>query len=47
MRAFGDKAENPQRFGVSYQALMEKLGLAPFDSGNRVRVLKTAWFYGE
>jgi len=44
---FGDKAAIREQFGIEYTALMEKLGLAPHDRGNRVRVLDPRWFYGE
>jgi hypothetical protein len=45
MSVFGDKSIIADTFGVDYDQLMEKLGLAPYDFGNKVRVLTTEWFY--
>jgi hypothetical protein len=42
---FGDKAIITDTYGMDYDELMERLGLAPFERGNRVRVLSTDWFY--
>lgn len=47
MCVFGDKAAIPEEFGISYEALMEKLGIAPFDRANKVRVVSSSWFYGQ
>ena len=46
MCVFGDKAVITDTYGMDYDELMERLGLAPHDRGNRVRVLSTDWFYG-
>lgn len=45
MCVFGDKAVITDTYGMDYDELMESLGLAPFERGNRVRVLSTDWFY--
>ena len=45
MCVFGDKAIITDTYGMDYDELMERLGLAPFERGNRVRVVSTDWFY--
>jgi hypothetical protein len=46
MCVFGDKSVLTGTYGVEYDDLMKDLGLAPFDRGNKVRVVSTDWFYG-
>jgi len=43
---FGDKEVIRDEFGIEFDQLMEKLGLAPYERGNKVRVLPIDWFYG-
>ena len=45
MCVFGDKDVIKHTFGMDYDHLMQDLGLAPFDRGNRVHVLPIDWFY--
>ncbi len=45
MSVFGDKSIITDTFGVDYDQLMEELGLAPYNNGNKVRVLSAEWFY--
>ncbi len=44
MSVFGDRSIF---IGDSYEKLMEQLGLAPYDTGNKIRVFSTDWFYEE
>ena len=45
MCVFGDKDVIKHTFGMDYDHLMQDLGLAPFDRGNKVHVLPIDWFY--
>ncbi len=45
MCVFGDKAIIVDTYGMNYDELMESFGLAPFERGNRVRIVSTDWFY--
>ena len=45
MGVFGDRSIITDTFGLDYDQLMGKLGLAPHGSGNKVRVLSPEWFY--
>ena len=42
---FGDKTIITDTYGMDFDELMETLGLAPFERGNRVRVFSTDWLY--
>ena len=46
MSVFGNKSVIADTYGVDYDELMGHLGLAPHDTGNKIRVLSTDWFYG-
>ena len=43
---FGDKEIITRTYGMDYDKLMEDIGLAPFERGNKVHVLPIDWFYG-
>ena len=45
MSVFGDRSVIADLYGVDYGQLMEEIGLAPYDFGNKLRVLSTGWFY--
>ena len=45
MLVWGDKAVITDTYGMDFDALMEEFGLAPYDRGNKVRVVSTDWFY--
>lgn len=45
MGVLGDKSVISETYGMDYDQLLQDLGLAPFDSGNKIRVLSTEWFY--
>ena len=45
MCVFGDKSIITDTYGMDYDELMDRLGLAPFERGNRVRVVSTDWLY--
>lgn len=45
MSVFGDKSVIADTYGVDYDQLMEEMGLAPYDSGNKIRVMSPEWFY--
>jgi len=46
MCVWGDKPVITETYRMDYDELMRKAGLAPYDRGNKVRVLSTDWFYG-
>ena len=45
MSTFGEKSIITDTYGLDYDVLMREKGLAPYDRGNRVRVVSTSWFY--
>ena len=42
---FGPKDVITECFGIEYDQLMERWGLAPFERGNKMHILPTDWFY--
>ena len=45
MCVWGDKSVITNTYGMDYDELMVKFGLAPYDRGNKVRVVSQDWFY--
>jgi len=45
LAVFGDKDVIKERYGIEYDDLMARLGIAPFERANKMHVLPVEWFY--